>query len=111
MRLRHELVEIGQRAVHGIDMLMVGHVVSEIDLERRIERGDPQRVDVEVLEIREPRVDAVQAADPVAIGILARICALTSPVVPAKSPGTAYGAGTSPSTGAPQAGVPSSKPL
>jgi len=53
-----EFVEIDERAVHGIDGVVVGDVVAEIDLRGREARGDPDGVDAEIFQVVEMLVDA-----------------------------------------------------
>ena len=70
-----QAIEIGQRAVHGVDGFVVGDVIAEIDLRRREARGDPDGVDAELVQVIELGGDAVEVADAVvvAVGEAARI--------------------------------------
>ena len=54
-----EFVEIGKRTVHGIDGVVVGNVVAEINLRRREARGNPNGVDAELFQVIEVRGDTV----------------------------------------------------
>ena len=54
----------------GIDVAVVGDVVAEIGHRRGIDRRDPDRIDAEPDEIIEPRQDAGQIADAVAVRVL-----------------------------------------
>ena len=69
-RLSNEAIEIGQGAVLRIDGPVVGDVVAKVDLRRGIDRCEPDGVDSERLQIVQPRSDAVQIADAVAVRIL-----------------------------------------
>ena len=75
LALGDEAIEIRERAVHGIDVFVVGDVVAEIDLRRRKARRDPDGVDPERVQIIELRSDPVQIANAVvvAVGEAARI--------------------------------------
>ena len=63
-------VEIVQRPVFRIDRAIVGHVIAEILLRRGEERADPDRIDAEIGDIGQPRGDARQIADAIAVRIL-----------------------------------------
>ena len=43
------LVEIFQRAVHGVDVFVVGNVIAEVDLRRGIAGRDPDRIHSQTL--------------------------------------------------------------
>ena len=45
LALSRHAVEVGERSVHGIDILVVRDVVSEIHLRRWVTRTDPDCVD------------------------------------------------------------------
>ena len=68
-------VEIRQRTIHGVDIFVVGDVVTEIHLRRRKARGNPNCVYAKILQVVELRRNALQVADAivVAIGKAARI--------------------------------------
>ena len=82
--LGHQAVEVRQRAVLRIDVLVVGDVVAEIDLRRGIDGREPDRVDAEFLQVVEALGDAVQVADAVAVRVLkaARIDLVDDGVLP-----------------------------
>ena len=46
-----ELIEVRQRAVHRIDVFVVGNVVSKIHLWRRKARGNRDGVDTQLLQV------------------------------------------------------------
>jgi hypothetical protein len=77
-------VEIGERAVHGIDVFVVGDVIAEVNLRGREARGDPNGVDAEVFQVIELRGDALEVADAVivAVGEAARIDFVEDGVLP-----------------------------
>ena len=77
-------IEIGQRAVHGIDVLVVGNVIAEIDLRRGIAGRDPDGVDAQVVQVAHLRRDALEIADAVivAVGKAARIDLVEHGVLP-----------------------------
>src|SRR5260370_13121544 len=79
-----ETIEIRERAVHGIDIFVVGDVVAEIDLRGREARRNPDGVDAEVFEVIEFRGDALEVADAVvvAVGEAARIDLVEDGVLP-----------------------------
>jgi hypothetical protein len=70
VRFGEEPIEVGQAAEMPIDRLVIADVVSEVDLRRRVERRHPDRVNAEVLQVRQPARDPVQVADAVVVGIL-----------------------------------------
>ncbi len=65
-------VEIRKRAVIGVHVLVVGHVVARILERSRHDRHEPDRVDAELLQIVETRGETWEVADPVAVRILKR---------------------------------------
>jgi hypothetical protein len=65
-----ERVEVGKRAVDGIDRVVVGDVVAEVGVRRRVDRRQPDGVGAEVLDVVEPRGDPAQVADAVAVRVL-----------------------------------------
>ena len=65
-----EAVEVGEGAVLGVDVFVVGDVVAEVDLRRGVHGRDPDGVDAEGLEVVEALGDAVEVADAVAVGVL-----------------------------------------
>src|ERR1700691_5085723 len=84
VRFGDKAVEVGEGAVLRVDVGVVGDVVAEVDLRRRIDGGEPDGVDAERLEIVEARGDAVEVADAVAVGVLetARIDFVDDGVLP-----------------------------
>ena len=64
-----ELVEVLERPVLGVDVVVVGHVVAVVLLRRGIERSDPYRVDSQTLEVIETRGDSRQVANAVVVRI------------------------------------------
>src|SRR6185312_14465706 len=67
---RDEAIEVCQRTVLRVDSFIVGDVVAEVDLGRRIHRRDPDGINAEMLEITEPLCDAVEIAYAVAVRVL-----------------------------------------
>jgi hypothetical protein len=59
-------VEAGEVAEDRLDVPRVGHVVAVVGHRRGVERGDPQRVDAELGQVRQPLADAGQVAHAVA---------------------------------------------
>jgi hypothetical protein len=88
------VIEVGEGSVHGIDVAIVGYVVSEIDLGRGITGCDPDGVDAEVVKVTHFGADAVEVADAVvvAVGKTARIDFVEDGVLP---PLMAFGIGLS----------------
>ncbi len=84
VRARDESVEAVEVTQLGRDRAVVGHVVPHVGEGRRVDRREPERVDSEVHEVVEPRLDAGQIADPVAVRVLerARIDLVDDGVVP-----------------------------
>ena len=70
VRVREELVEVGERAEERVDVRVIGDVVAVVDLRRGVERRQPERVDTELLEIRQARADPLEVADAVAVRVL-----------------------------------------
>jgi len=66
----HERLEVGERAVDRIDVVVVGDVVAEVRARRGIDRRQPDRVGTELLDVVEPRGDAGQVADAIAVRVL-----------------------------------------
>src|ERR1039458_6321020 len=58
-----QAVEVGEGAVLGVDGGVVGDVVAEVDLRRRIHGRDPDGVDAEGLKVVKALGDAVEVAD------------------------------------------------
>src|SRR4051794_18317875 len=64
-----ELVHVGEGAVLGIDIFVVGDVVAEVNLRRGKHGGDPDSINAEPVEIVEVLIDAVEVADAVIVGV------------------------------------------
>src|SRR5690348_13677148 len=62
-------IEIGQRAVHRIDIGVIGDVVAEIAEWRGIDRAQPHRPDTEPFQVIDPLDDAFEVAPAVAIRV------------------------------------------
>ena len=56
-------------AEQRLDVAVVGHVVAAVGHRRRVERRDPDGVDAEVAQVRQPGPDAGQVADAVAVAV------------------------------------------
>jgi hypothetical protein len=69
VRLRHQPVEIGERAEQRINLARIGHVVAEILHRRAEERRDPDRVDAKRGHVIELLDDAGQIAPAIAVGV------------------------------------------
>ena len=82
--LGHQPVKVGQRAVLGIDVLVIRDVVAEVHLRRGIAGRQPDGVHAELFQVVQPRGDAVQIADAVAVRVLkaARIDLVDDGVLP-----------------------------
>src|SRR4051812_12727741 len=72
MRGRNERIEIGKIAEQRMDILVVADVVAEVGHRRGIDRRDPKRVDAQIDEMAEPRLNTLQIADPITVRILER---------------------------------------
>ena len=70
MRIGDKRVEVGERAEQRIDAAIVGDVVAEVGNGRRVDRLYPDGVDAEAFEVIEPRPDAGEIADAVAVRVL-----------------------------------------
>ena len=67
LRFAHHVLEVRHRAILRIDGFVVGNVVAEIHLRRRIHGRDPDRVNAEVFQIIQPRGNAIDVADTIAV--------------------------------------------
>ncbi len=65
-RGRHQQVELGEVTEERVDVAVVGHVVAVVVLRRGVERAQPDAVDTQLLQIRQPGPDAGQITDAVA---------------------------------------------
>src|SRR5262245_4028174 len=72
MRRRDQPVEIGKRAENRIDGTVIGHVIAEIGHRREEDRRDPDCIDAESRKMIEPRGDAIEIPDAIAIAVLKR---------------------------------------
>ncbi len=64
-----EFDEVAERAVTGIDTVIIRDVVAVVPAGRGLERHQPDRGDAETVQIIQPPQQAFEIADPVAIGI------------------------------------------
>jgi hypothetical protein len=64
--VRHQQVELGEVAEERVDVAVVGHVVAVVVLRRGIEGAQPDPVDAQLLQVRQPRPDPGEIADAVA---------------------------------------------
>ena len=64
-----ELDEIAERAVAGIDTVVVGDIVAIVAAGRGLERHQPDRGDAEAVQIIEPAQQALEIADAIAVGV------------------------------------------
>jgi hypothetical protein len=69
VRLRDQLVHVGQRAEARVDGGVVGDVVPVVTHRRGVERGHPQQVDAEPAQVVQPRGQAGQVAPAVAVRV------------------------------------------
>ena len=93
VRLRDESIEVLERAEVGMNPRVVGDVVAPVDVRRRVDRVEPDRVDAEPLEVVEALGHAREVADPVAVrvGERARVDLVQHCVAP---PAVTHGART-----------------
>ena len=70
MRLGHQCIKVREIAEHRIDVAIVAHVITVILHWRREERRNPDRVHPERGNMLEPRGDARQIANAIAIAVL-----------------------------------------
>src|ERR1035437_3968284 len=82
--LGYQAVKVGQGAVLGVDILVIRDVVAEVHLRRGIAGSEPNGVDAQLLQVVQPRGNAVQVADAVAVRVLktARIYLVDDGVLP-----------------------------
>src|SRR6266568_8418859 len=83
-RVRGQRIEFGEIAEQWMDIFIVGDVVTKVRHRRGVDRRNPERIDAKVDEMIEPRLNAFQIADAVAIRILerARIDLIDDPSLP-----------------------------
>jgi hypothetical protein len=79
-----EMLEVFERAVHGVDIFVVRDVIAEIDLRGGIARRNPNGIDSKCLQVVEPGGDAVKIPDAVAIAVseTARVDLIEDGVLP-----------------------------
>ena len=68
-RVIHEIDELAERAVLGVDAVIVRYVVAVVAIRRGIERLEPHAGNAQAGEIVEPTHEAGEVADAVAVGI------------------------------------------
>src|SRR6266571_2433868 len=69
MRFIHQAAEVVERAVLGVDAVVVGDVVAVIFLRRWIERREPESVDAKRSQVAESGRDPGQVADSVVVRV------------------------------------------
>ena len=72
VRLDQEIFEVGQGAVHRVDAVVIGDVVTVILERRRIEREQPERGHAQVLQVIQPLGQAPKVPHPVAVAVVKR---------------------------------------
>jgi hypothetical protein len=82
--LGHQPVEVGLRSEPRIDGRVIGHVVSDVVAGRRVDRGQPDRVDAQVDQVLESVDDAGEVAGAVPVAVLeaARVDLVDDAVAP-----------------------------
>jgi hypothetical protein len=73
VRLAHEGAEVAQRAVVGVDVVVVGDVVAVVAQRRRVERQQPDRVDAQVLDVVELLGQAAKSPMPSLLAVEERL--------------------------------------
>ena len=73
LRLAHELDEVTRRAESGGDVVVVADVVAVIAQRAGLERGQPERVDAEALEVVEPAGEPLEVAAAVTVAVHERL--------------------------------------
>ena len=69
VRVGEQLVEIGERPELRVDVHVVRDVVAVVGAGRGVEGRQPDTVDTQVAEVREPRADPRQITDAVPVGV------------------------------------------
>jgi hypothetical protein len=64
-----ELNEVAERAIAGIDVVIIGHIVTVVALGGSLERHQPEGGDAEPVEVIQAAHQPLEVADAVAIGI------------------------------------------
>ena len=72
MGLGKQPIERAEIAEDRVDRLVIAHVVAEVGHRRAVDRRKPDRVDPEAGDMIEPRADAGEVADAVAVGVRER---------------------------------------
>ena len=67
--LRDQLLGLLERPERRVDRAVVGDVVARVGQRRRVPGVEPEGVDAEVAQVRQPRADAGEVADPVAVRV------------------------------------------
>jgi hypothetical protein len=67
VRFGGERVEVLQGPEDGVDVLVVGDVVAEVGHRRAVERREPDAVDAQPLQVRQPLPDALEVTGAVAV--------------------------------------------
>jgi hypothetical protein len=73
LRLAHEVLEVGHRAVLRMHAVVVGDVVAVVLERRRIEGQQPQRRDAQILDVVELRGKALEVAHAVVVRVEERL--------------------------------------
>ena len=72
-RLLNQLHEVAARPVARVHAVEVADIVAVVPVRRRMERGEPDRIDAEVLEVLEPPNEPLEVADAVAARVEERL--------------------------------------
>jgi len=70
VQLGDQLVDVGEGAERGVDVLVVADVVAVVVVRRPVHRREPDHVDAELVQIVQARDDPRDVADAVAVRIL-----------------------------------------
>lgn len=69
-RALEQVIKIADGAVLRIDGLIMGDVIPEIDLRRRVHGRDPDRVDAKIFEVTKSALDSLEIAFTIPVGVL-----------------------------------------
>ena len=69
LRAMGELDEIADRAIAGIDTVIVGHVVAVVAMWRDLERHQPNGGDAQAMQVIESAHQSLEITDPIAISV------------------------------------------
>ena len=69
MRLVHDMVEVRARAVHRVDVGVIGDIVPVVAQGRRVEGKEPDGIDPQVLHVVQLFCQAGEVADAVVVGV------------------------------------------